>query len=86
MEIVNFTKLRQHLATVMDTVVASRAPVIVSRRGAEPVVMMPLEEYNAIEETLHLQRSPVNANRLAEAIAAAEAGHVTERDLIDPDE
>jgi len=49
------------------------------RRG--PVVMISLEEYTAIEETLHLLRSPKNASRLHAAIADLEKGRGVRRDL-----
>ena len=74
MNILSYTHVRQNLARVMDEVCKKRAPIVVSRQNAEPVVVMSLEEYHAIEETLHLLRSPANANRLMRAIAHADAG------------
>ena len=74
MEVVGYSAARQRLAKLMDAVVDSRDPVIVTRRGAKAVVMLALEEYEAMAETLHLLRSPKNARRLQKAVRDAGAG------------
>ena len=71
---VSFTHLRKRLAHFMDRAVDDRAPVLITRQGHEPVVMMAQSEYDGMTETLHLLRSPANAARLYEAIADADAG------------
>ena len=78
MTVVSYSQLRQRLAAVMDQVCDSAAPVIVTRQNARPVVMLSLEEYESMAETLHLLQSPRNAARLARAIEQAEAGDLTE--------
>ena len=65
----------------MDKVCRDHAPVMITRQNAEPGVMMSLEDYEAIEATLYLLRSPANSVRLARSIADVEAGRVTEREL-----
>ena len=45
------------------------------------MVMMSLAEYEALEETAHLLRSPANAQRLIDAIRSLEAGQGTEQKL-----
>ncbi len=82
--VVTYTHARQNLADVMDDVVASRAPVTVTRQGAGAVVMISADEFTAMEETLHLLRSPRNAERLLRSIADADAGRARERKLIEP--
>ena len=62
----------------MDQVCDSASPVIVTRQNARSVVMLSLEEYESMEETLHLLRSPRNAERLVRSIAQADAGKLTE--------
>jgi antitoxin YefM len=84
MDVLTYTHLRQHLAEVMDEICASRAPVVVTRQGAESVVMLSLEEFRALEETLHLLRSPRNADRLLRSVAEADAGRREERELVEP--
>jgi antitoxin YefM len=72
--------LRQNLVKYMDEVCDSRAPLVVTRQNARPVVMLSLEEYESIAETLHLLRSPANAERLLRSIASADAGEASDRD------
>jgi antitoxin YefM len=82
MTVVTYTELRQRLAAVMDQVCDSAAPVIVTRQNARPVVMLSLEEYESMAETLHLLRNPRNAERLIRSIAAADAGELREAEPI----
>ena len=56
-----------------DLVAEAGQPVVVSRRGAEPVIMMPLSEWRSVQETLHLFRSPANGLRLLSALQRVEA-------------
>jgi antitoxin YefM len=77
---VSYTDLRQNLVKYMDEVCDSRAPLVVTRQNARPVVMLSLEEYESIAETLHLLRSPANAERLLRSIASADAGEASDRD------
>ena len=73
MEVVGYTAARQQLAKLMDSVVEDRRPVIVTRRSAPAIIMLALEEYEAMAETLHLLRSPKNARRLQKAARDASA-------------
>ncbi|WP_309662808.1 type II toxin-antitoxin system prevent-host-death family antitoxin [Sphingomonas sp.] len=75
---VSFTDLRKRLAHFMDRAVDDRAPVLVTRQGHEPVVMMAQSDYDSMVETLYLRSSPENARRLDESIAAANRGEVFE--------
>lgn len=79
-----FSDTRANLKRVMDRVVRDRAPVVVTRQKAESVVMVSLEDWSAIEETLYLLSSPANARRLHESLAELEAGEGAERELISP--
>lgn len=81
--IVSYTDLRANLATYIDEALDSRAPITVTRQGRGNVVIISQEEYEGLEETVHLLKSPANADRLRRSIAAAEAGQVEERKLID---
>ena len=78
-----FSNTRNNLKAVLDRVVASRAPVKITRQKAESVVMVSASEWEAIEETLHLLSSPKNAARLLEAVRGLEAGQGEERGLIE---
>jgi antitoxin YefM len=84
MRTVNFTQLRQNLAAELDSVVNDAEEVVVTRSGHEPVVIVPLAEYESMKETEYLLRSPSNAARLRRSIAELEGGEATEHELIDP--
>lgn len=84
MDAMSYSHARANLAKAMDQVCADHAPVIITRKRAGAVVMMSLEDYQALEETAYLLRSPKNARRLLESIAELEAGKGTARDLIEP--
>jgi antitoxin YefM len=81
MATMTYTQVRQNLASVMDQVCSSRAPVIITRQNARSVVMMSLEEYESLQETLHLLRSPANAERLLRSIAHADASVLEEHEI-----
>lgn len=74
MTTISYTEAREQLATVWDRSVATREPVVISRRGTESVVLLPLEEWEGMQETAHLMRSPANARRLLAALHRSEAG------------
>jgi len=67
----------------MKKVCDDHAPVIITRKAAQPVVMMSLEDFEALEETAYLLRSPKNARRLLESVAELESGKGTEKELMD---
>ncbi len=71
---VGYTEFRQGLASYMDEVCESRAPITVTRQKGRSVVVMSEEEYDGIMETFHLLKSPANAQRLLAAIASLDAG------------
>ncbi len=81
---VSYTELRSKLATYMDEVCDSRAPLLVTRQNARSVVLMAEDEYEALMETLHLLRSPANAERLLRSLSEADAGQMVEHDPAEP--
>lgn len=83
MDAISYSAARANLAKTMDKVCADHAPIIITRKSESPVVMLSLEDYQAMEETVYLLRSPANARRLLESIAELESGQGTERELID---
>ena len=64
-----YTALREKLAGFLDQVTDDREVVIVRRRGARDVAILPADELSSLMETAHLLRSPKNAKRLLEALA-----------------
>jgi len=83
MDVITYTDARANLKDVMDRVIQDRSEVIVTRRKGESVVVVSLDEWNAIAETLHLLQSPQNATRLRRSIAQLDAGKGTERHLLE---
>ncbi|HEX8663027.1 MAG TPA: type II toxin-antitoxin system prevent-host-death family antitoxin [Beijerinckiaceae bacterium] len=83
---VSYTELRSNLAKYMDEVCDSRAPLLVTRQNARGVVMISEDEFEGMMETLHLLRNPANAARLLRSIEEANAGAISEHDLVDVEE
>ena len=81
---VSYTEARANLASLWDRVVADREAVVIRRRGAEDVALLPAAELDAVRETAHLLRSPKNAERLLAALARARevAGRPTDPDAL----
>jgi antitoxin YefM len=74
MRTLNYTEARKNFASVLDQVTDDQEPAVVTRAGHEPVVIIPLAEYESLSETDYLLRSPANAEWLRESIAQADAG------------
>ena len=68
MNAISYTAARENLASTMDRVCSDHTPVIITRNRDQSVVMLSLEDYESLEETAYLMRSPANARRLLEAI------------------
>jgi len=82
MKVVTYTAARNALKSVLDEVVRDADVTIISRRDAEgDAVVMSLDSYNSIMETLHLTGNPANAAALARAIAQDKAGLAQEHPL-----
>lgn len=69
-----YTGARKQLATLMDQVTDTREPVLIRRRGKEPVALVVASDLCSWMETEYLLRSPRNAERLRDAMARADAG------------
>ena len=61
MEAISYTAARQNLSKTMEKVCKDHSPVIVTRQKSDSVVIMSLRDYEALEETAYLLRSPKNA-------------------------
>lgn len=81
MDSISYTSARSNLAKTMEKVCLDHAPIAITRKGEGAVVMISMEDYQALEETAYLLRSPKNMRRLLGAISDLEAGAGTERDL-----
>lgn len=83
MRAVSYSEARQNLSKTMLQTVEDRAPVLITRQNGESCVLMSLEEYNSLEETAYLLRSPRNARRLMDSIESLKAGNGVEREIIE---
>lgn len=81
MKAITYTAARENLAGTMQRVCEDHDPVIITRRRDQAVVMISLEDYESLEETAYLLRSPKNARRLREAIEQLRDGGGVEREL-----
>lgn len=81
MDAITYSAARANLASTMDRVCSDHEPLIITRNGEQSVVMLSLEDFQALEETAYLLRSPANARRLLAAAAQLAAGKGVERKL-----
>nr|WP_203607169.1 type II toxin-antitoxin system prevent-host-death family antitoxin [Streptomyces sp. SID11385] len=77
----SYTESRRHYAETLDAVVDDREEVVITRAGHEPVVIVALDDYQALKETAHLLKSPENARRLLASIERLESGGGAPREL-----
>lgn len=85
MEILNYTQLRNNLKEVLDRVSDDVDSTLIVRRDGDDAIIMSKSHYDSIMETFYLMKSPANAKRLTESVAAVERGEFEERQLIEPD-
>ena len=83
MKAISYTAARQNLAKTMENVCKDHAPVTVTRKSTDSVVIMSLEDYESLAETAYLLRSPKNTRRLIESIVQLEEGKGSEKELLD---
>lgn len=83
MKVVSFTEARNNLKSILDTVVNDADTTVITRRDAEDAVVMSLDYYNSLMETVYLLRSPNNAAHLQRSIAQFNAGKVKQHELND---
>ncbi|WP_435929442.1 YoeB-YefM toxin-antitoxin system antitoxin YefM [Dryocola sp. BD613] len=83
MRTISYSEARQNLSATMMKTVEDHAPILITRQNGESCVLMSLEEYNSLEETAYLLRSPANAKRLMSSIENLKAGNGKEKDIIE---
>jgi antitoxin YefM len=83
MNALTYSYTRRHFAEVMRQVNDDRSPVIVTSQRGQPVVIMSLDDYHALEETAYLLRNPTGANRLMNAVQELRQGGGKVQSLVD---
>jgi len=83
MRVVNFSEARNNLKSVIDQVVDDADVTVIARRDAPDAVLMSLDAYNSLMETVHLLKSPANAAHLARSIEQHRQGQLLKQALVD---
>lgn len=83
MRVISFSEARNNLKTVLDHVVEDADYIVITRRDADDAVVMSLEFFNSLLETVYLLKSPANAAHLEHSITQFKQGKVVERNLLD---
>jgi len=83
MKVINFSEARNKLKSVLDQVVNDADYTVISRRDADDAVVMSLDNFNGLMETVHLLKSPANVAHLARSIDQYRTGKVKQHELVD---
>ena len=83
MDAITYTQARANLAKTIDAVCDNHDAIIITKKNDRSVVMLSLEDYQALEETSYLLRSPNNARRLLDSINELDAGEGAEKELLE---
>ena len=83
MKALSYTAVRANLAKTMESICDDHEAVVITRKNERSVVMLSLEDYESLEETAYLLRSPKNMKRLIESIAQLEDERGSPRELIE---
>ena len=81
MTAITYTAARANLAKTMDRVIDDHDPIIITRNSEQSVVLLSLEDYQALEETAFLLRTPANATRLLASIEQLNSGRGQSKEL-----
>jgi antitoxin YefM len=83
MDALTYSYARANLAATMARVCHNHEPLIVTRNAEQSVVMLSLDDYQALEETAYLLRSPRNAQRLMQSITQLEEKQGQVQELVE---
>lgn len=74
MQAISYSEARSNFAAMLDRVNDDRAPLLITRQGGKPAVLISLEDFDSLDETAYLLRNPANAKVLRSAIERLDAG------------
>jgi antitoxin YefM len=83
MRVVNFSEARNSLKSVINQVIEDADYTVIARRDAPDAVVMSLDTFNSLMETVHLLKSPANVAHLARSIGQYRQGKLTKQGLVD---
>jgi antitoxin YefM len=78
---ITYSAARENLASTINRVCEDQAPIVITRNRDQAVVMLSLAEYESLQETAYLLRSPTNARRLLDSLDAAKRGKLIRKKL-----
>lgn len=81
MKTINYTEARQNLTSIMNETIDDRVPIMITKQKGIPCVLLSRDEYQALEETAYLLRSPANARHLLDSIDELNQGKGIEKDI-----
>jgi antitoxin YefM len=84
MNVVTVDEAKRNLDLLIAKVVSNAEPTIITTDTGQQIVLLPLDEFNAWQETVYLLSNPVNASHLRQSITEAQLGKIVERELIEP--
>jgi len=82
MTVINFSEARGRLKSVIDQVNEDADYTIIVRRDAPDAVVMSVDSFNGLMETVHLLKSPANATHLAQSIEQYRTGRLQAGNLV----
>lgn len=83
MRVISFSDARNKLKSVLDQVVSDAGYTVITRRDSEDAVVMSLDQFNGLMETVHLLKSPANAAHLSKSIKQYRAGKTKQYGIAD---
>ncbi|HWY24336.1 MAG TPA: type II toxin-antitoxin system prevent-host-death family antitoxin [Nevskia sp.] len=83
MRVINFSEARSNLKRLIDRVVEDADYAVIARRDAPDAVVMSLDTFNSMMETVHLLKTPANAAHLGRSIDQFHKGKLKKRNLVD---
>jgi antitoxin YefM len=84
MEVLNYSQARANFAHMLDKVNNDHAPILITRQGGKPAVLISLDDFNAWQETAYLMNAPANRRMLREPMDELDAGGGVEQTLQEP--
>lgn len=83
MQIATLTDFRKNMKDYFESVFNLRTPLFITRPKGKDMVVMSKDEYESMQETFHLMKSPKNAVRLISAIEKDQANQGEAKELLD---
>jgi len=84
MNVVTINEAKRNLDLLIEKIVSNAEPTIITTDTGQQIILLPLDEFNAWQETAYLLSNPANAAHLRQSIAEAQLGKIVERELIEP--